>query len=143
MDDQVFAHKALEMCILVWNRHPDNALKTPLSALSLHEMSDISLSHAFFSELHNGQHFRDILRELDIADQDQFDLFDTLDVDGNGYIDLEELVAGIAKLRGDARRSDIISVSLMMRALQADFTSFEKDVSRQLKGLQKSVPVTR
>jgi len=77
--------------------------------------------------------FREILRELDIADEEQLDLFDTLDVDGNGTLDFEELVGGIAKLRGDARRSDVISVSLMARAMQTDLTDFEARVQKQLK----------
>merc|ERR1712113_338998 len=73
-----------------------------------------------------------ILRDLDVADEDQLDLFDTLDVDGGGTIDLEELITGIAKLRGDARRSDIIGVGLIVRAVQLTMNDFYANVMDML-----------
>merc|ERR1719336_2969069 len=82
--------------------------------------------------------FRDILRTLDIPDEEQLDLFDTLDIDGGGTLDLEELVQGIHKLRGDARRSDIVGVSLQMRQMQDEIHSLQKDL-REL--LSKSAAV--
>lgn len=61
-----------------------------------------------------------MLEDLDVSDEDQVDLFDTLDVDGGGTIDLDEMIVGISKLRGDARRSDIVGVSLVVRSIQSD-----------------------
>lgn len=54
------------------------------------------------------------------------DLFDTLDVDGGGTIDLDEMIIGISKLRGDARRSDIVGVGLKVRSIQADLKRLSK-----------------
>merc|ERR1719272_319620 len=81
--------------------------------------SRMEMTPEFFEELREYREFQDILCTLDIADEDQLDLFDTLDVDGGGTLDFEELIMGIAKLRGDARRSDIVSVGLLLRSMQA------------------------
>jgi len=47
-------------------------------------------------------------------------LFDTLDVDGDGSIDIEELCEGISKLRGDARKSDVVALNLMVQKLHQE-----------------------
>jgi len=86
-------------------------------------MGDIDLDAIYSMEItqqefkticeHRG--FRDLLTELDISVEDQKDLFDTLDIDRGGTLDINELISGIAKLRGDARRSDIVAVILSVR----------------------------
>jgi len=58
------------------------------------------------------------LRNLDIDQQDYKKLSDILDPDNSGEISVVELVDGLKRLRGDARRSDIITVDLMVRSLQ-------------------------
>merc|ERR1711972_304575 len=72
--------------------------------------------------------FQDVLRALDIPDEEQLDLFDTLDIDGGGTLDVEELIQGVYKLRGDARRSDIVGMSLQMRHMQEEIHSLQKDL---------------
>jgi len=57
------------------------------------------------------------LRNLDIDEQDYTKLSDILDPDQSGEISVVELVDGLKRLRGDARRSDIITVDLMVRSL--------------------------
>merc|ERR1712039_444046 len=101
------------------------------SSMTLFEVSQIEITPEFFDDLRKYTEFQDILRDLDIADEDQLDLFDTLDVDGGGTIDLEELITGIAKLRGEARRSDIVGVGLIVRAVQLNMNEFE-DTTLQL-----------
>merc|ERR1711920_1050310 len=81
----------------------------------------IEISPDFFHSLCENDRFAEILDDLDVARADQLHLFETLDVDGNGTLDLEELIVGIEKLRGDPRRADIISVNLMLRSLQNTF----------------------
>merc|ERR1712176_1140349 len=73
--------------------------------------------------------FQDLLKDLDIADEDQLDLFETLDVDGGGTIDLEEFVVGLSRLRGDPRRSDIVSVNLIVRSIQMALNKIEETMA--------------
>eukprot|EP00927_Polykrikos_kofoidii_P082302 TRINITY_DN8144_c0_g1_i2.p1 TRINITY_DN8144_c0_g1~~TRINITY_DN8144_c0_g1_i2.p1 ORF type:complete len:698 (+),score=99.18 TRINITY_DN8144_c0_g1_i2:164-2095(+) len=91
-----------------------------------------------FGRLCTVPRFRTLLTELDIAEEDQLDLFDTLDVDVGGTVDKEEMVSGIAKLRGDARRADVISVALALRSLQCAFLRFESDVRSFMKRQERS-----
>merc|ERR1711972_20169 len=51
------------------------------------------------------------------------DLFQTLDVDGSGTLDLEKLIGGLWRLR--ARRSDALGTSLAVQSLQLAVATFE------------------
>jgi len=95
---------------------------------NIDEASGLHITPEFFTFLRTFREFKRLLEDLDIADEDQVDLFDTLDVDGGGTIDLEELVVGISKLRGDARRSDIVGVSLVVRSIQADISGLKESL---------------
>merc|ERR1712018_1081880 len=97
----------------------------------------LRMSPSFFDKLLSMSEFKDILKSLDVAYEDQLDLFETLDVDGGGTIDLEELIVGICKLRGDARRSDIVGVSLIARSLQMAMLRFEERTLAQLRDQSK------
>merc|ERR1712151_816474 len=63
--------------------------------------------------LRNDNDFHNILFDLDISEEDQQDLFETVDAGGDGTIHVVELMIAICKLRGDPKRSDIVSVNLM------------------------------
>jgi len=58
------------------------------------------------------------LEELEIDSADHRYLFDILDNDNTGSIVVSQLVDGLRRLRGDPRRSDIITIDLMVRAIQ-------------------------
>eukprot|EP00928_Gymnodinium_smaydae_P006331 TRINITY_DN12234_c0_g2_i2.p1 TRINITY_DN12234_c0_g2~~TRINITY_DN12234_c0_g2_i2.p1 ORF type:complete len:666 (-),score=101.63 TRINITY_DN12234_c0_g2_i2:122-2119(-) len=58
-----------------------------------------------------------LLDELDIDEVDQQDLFDAMDADGNGRIEIEELVQGVIKMRGKARKVDVVAARLMLKTL--------------------------
>jgi len=58
------------------------------------------------------------LHRLDIDPTDHSFLADILDPQNDGSISVMELIDGLKRLRGEPRRSDIISIDLMVRALQ-------------------------
>jgi len=58
------------------------------------------------------------LHRLDIDPNDHAFLADILDPQNDGSISVLELVNGLKRLRGEPRRSDIISIDLMVRSLQ-------------------------
>merc|ERR1712113_65129 len=114
-------------------------------------VSQLNITPELFDRLRSFREFQNILNDLDISDEDQLDLFDTLDVDGGGTIDLEEFIVGLSKLRGEARRSDIIGVNLIVRSIQSmmsrlvDCTTEQSQIlqsySRQTAKLQQAQPV--
>lgn len=61
---------------------------------------------------------RRALDRLDIDPNDHAYLADILDPQNDGAITVQELVDGLKRLRGEPRRSDIITIDLMVRSLQ-------------------------
>jgi len=61
---------------------------------------------------------KEALNKLDIDPCDHAFLPDILDPQNDGFITVLELLDGVKRLRGEPRRSDIITVDLMVRSLQ-------------------------
>merc|ERR1712203_500380 len=97
-------------------------------------MSLMEITPKMWEDLRNNAQAIEIFHDLDVSDEDQFNMFEMLDVDGDGTLDLEELLEGVAKLRGEARRSDIISVELLLRKLlqEARSESAQKPAARKV-----------
>merc|ERR1712228_173713 len=93
----------------------------------------------FFGELLQMEFFKDLLRELDISDEDMPDLFDTFDVDTNGNLSILELLKGIRFLRGDPRRSDVVGVNLVVQDLHAMVKKMEKEMSTKFLSQQEQI----
>jgi len=72
-----------------------------------------------------------ILADLDIEPQDCLSLSQTLDRNQNGRIDVTELVTGLSRLRGPARRSDIVAVDLAVQSMQTKMDEIWLDHCRR------------
>merc|ERR1719506_379272 len=81
----------------------------------LESMHNMEITREIFAKLCQHPEFTELLCDLDIAEGEHADLFDTLDADGSGTLDVDEFVTGIGKLRGEARKSDMVSVLLKTR----------------------------
>jgi hypothetical protein len=68
------------------------------------------------------------LDELDIDRQDHGRLSDILDPQNDGQVPVLDLIDGIRRLRGFARRSDIVCIDLMIRESQKTSQSHHKDI---------------
>lgn len=60
------------------------------------------------------------LLALDLDPDDNAYLADIMDPDNGGTINVLDLVEGLRRLRGDPRRSDIVTVDLMIRSMQKE-----------------------
>lgn len=69
-----------------------------------------------------------ILHDLELPPEEYESLFEVFDADGGGTLSIEEILLGVKELRGDPRRSDIVSISLRMRAIQEQLKRFEADL---------------
>eukprot|EP00927_Polykrikos_kofoidii_P049661 TRINITY_DN4369_c0_g1_i2.p1 TRINITY_DN4369_c0_g1~~TRINITY_DN4369_c0_g1_i2.p1 ORF type:complete len:645 (+),score=93.48 TRINITY_DN4369_c0_g1_i2:71-2005(+) len=130
-NDEFFASKAKELLELVNSMHDEQTGTSCSSGAA--DFFSREISRAFFQKLCENSRFREILCELDVAEEDQMGLFDTLDVDKGGSLDIEELITGVSKLRGDPRRADIISVGLTVGLLQSNLQDFEGRVLQAFK----------
>eukprot|EP00929_Paragymnodinium_shiwhaense_P077689 TRINITY_DN40043_c0_g1_i1.p1 TRINITY_DN40043_c0_g1~~TRINITY_DN40043_c0_g1_i1.p1 ORF type:complete len:639 (+),score=129.02 TRINITY_DN40043_c0_g1_i1:58-1974(+) len=75
------------------------------------------------------------LQELDISEEDHGRLFDILDADNSGSLMLPEVILGLSRLRGEARRSDTIAIDLMVRSILTKVHKVSKKVDRALAAL--------
>eukprot|EP00929_Paragymnodinium_shiwhaense_P096782 TRINITY_DN58470_c0_g5_i2.p1 TRINITY_DN58470_c0_g5~~TRINITY_DN58470_c0_g5_i2.p1 ORF type:complete len:657 (+),score=110.97 TRINITY_DN58470_c0_g5_i2:112-2082(+) len=71
---------------------------------------------------------RAALEDLDVDPEDHEILSDILDVDQNGSVVIVELLHGIKRLRGNPRRSDIVTVDLLCRSIQHTLNDVHKIV---------------
>mmetsp|Transcript_5820 Transcript_5820/g.16845 ORF Transcript_5820/g.16845 Transcript_5820/m.16845 type:complete len:206 (+) Transcript_5820:2-619(+) len=138
LDMDMFTDAAGSLVRFIWHTHEQiQKGETPelldievkgraLSQAEVERAAVLQITPEFFKTLCSFWEFKHIMEELDISEEDQVGLFDTLDIDGSGTLDLQELIVGIAKLRGEARRSDIVEVGLVARSLQAHVRRLER-----------------
>jgi len=98
------------------------------SAKGLEELLHLSVTRDVFNTFLQDEEVCTILTALDVPEEERLDIFEVLDANGNGTIQLEELLNGVMKLRGDPRRSDVIHVLLVLRSLQEEMQEFKDDV---------------
>lgn len=70
------------------------------------------------------------LHDLDIDPGDHSYLSDILDPDNSGTVRVSEIVDGLRRLRGDPRRSDVVTIDLMVRSLQVELGALHASLSR-------------
>merc|ERR1712151_1063500 len=70
------------------------------------------------------------LHDLDIDPKDHAFLSDILDPDNGGTIGVGEFIDGLQRLRGDPRRSDIVTIDLMVRSIQQSLKQLQCKVTK-------------
>jgi len=80
--------------------------------------SRLSVSKSEFQTIFEEKEIKPLLRDLDISVANSSKLFDILDANQDGIVDIGELADGFLSLRGPANKGDIVSISLMVKAIQ-------------------------
>merc|ERR1719362_1442035 len=100
----------------------------------LHEMMHMSFPrHVIDEVVHKDEQALHALTKLDIDPSDHKYLSDILDPANTGSISILSMVDGLKRLRGEPRRSDIITVDLMIRSSQKkvdDIWRWSKEILR-------------
>jgi hypothetical protein len=135
-DRRRLAFKAMELVEVIlelYSQTPKGSLIRGLDTkcISMEDAPQLEITPELFAEFLKDERVRHLFNDLDVDESNLIDLFDVLDADGGGTLQLEEIILGIAKLRGDARRSDVISVGLVLRSLQNSLQEF-KDVATRV-----------
>merc|ERR1711920_1187242 len=80
---------------------------------------------------------KDLLEDLEISVQNHNKLFDIIDSNGSGSLDIGELIEGLMKLRGPADKGDIVCASLMVRSTQRHLRKVEADMFSRFVALDR------
>merc|ERR1711920_149652 len=64
-------------------------------------------------------------------------LFDIIDANGSGYLDIGELVDGLMRLRGPSDKGDAVGALMSVRSLQRDIKKLEVDLLRSHNNLHR------
>merc|ERR1719195_2143891 len=81
------------------------------------ERKDLPLTKEFYELICEEPSFKRALEDLDITEEDQQQLFDTLDVADQQEITLKEFLNGIKEWRGGPRRTDVMYLKAHARFL--------------------------
>eukprot|EP00931_Biecheleriopsis_adriatica_P072288 TRINITY_DN4642_c0_g1_i1.p1 TRINITY_DN4642_c0_g1~~TRINITY_DN4642_c0_g1_i1.p1 ORF type:complete len:702 (+),score=151.32 TRINITY_DN4642_c0_g1_i1:123-2228(+) len=96
------------------NSKKGGSLRRLMSTLFKAPNVDIS-RQLFIKWLDEDKEFNDILNEASIETSAKAELFNILDADSGGTLDLQELFTGLMHLRGDVTKGDIIGMSMKLR----------------------------
>jgi len=94
------------------------------------EMLRMRVNRETFDSVMMDTTIRQKLQSLDISVTSSYRLFDILDADDSGCIEIGELAEGFMKLRGPADKGDTISCLLTVKALQKTIKEMESDQER-------------
>jgi len=103
----------------------------------------MSVGREGFERVMEDPGIRTVLEDLDICVTSSSKLFDILDSDNSGTLNVEELVEGLMKLRGPADKGDVISSTLTARAVQLTLKSMQQDQEKFGKMVLKALDELR
>lgn len=92
----------------------------------LKHAADVIITRDLFGSVVEEPAVLKLLEELEVHVSNPEALFDALDADCSGALDVTELVQGILRLRGSAEKSDLVASLLGVRAVQARLQAFEE-----------------
>jgi len=81
-----------------------------------------------------------ILEDLEVGVEDTGKVFDTLDVNGDGNLQLHELVNGIMQLRGPADKLDMMRTMQTVQTMKVTLQQIHHHLHRQFPASTKSLP---
>lgn len=123
-DQRFFARKMTSLLFVILETYRDFSCEefeidyTECDPMTLMQRaSALLITPPFLEVLRITPQFVEIMGDLGITEEDTLDLFDTLDVDATGTVDVEELCDGLGKMRGDARRKDTVTINLLIQRM--------------------------
>lgn len=99
-------------------------------SMRVEEVAELEIPRACFKDCMEVPDAREALLNLDIGEEDHAHLDDILDPDQSGSISILEFMDGVARLRGLPRRSDVITVELILRSVQQSLKDLGGEVKR-------------
>jgi len=131
-DKKKMSGKSIELIFLLWSEvQKANIGNTSFIAgkFDLQEAMQLEITKAIFETAVHQKRAQIVLHDLELPPEEYETLFEVFDADGGGTLTIEEILQGIKELRGNPRRSDVVSIALRMRAVQEQLKRVEADVT--------------
>jgi len=97
--------------------------------------NEISVSKELFLLMVQDRSVQNLMDDLELP-PDRATLFDSIDADGSGTLQLGELVQGLLKIRGELNKSDTVAALLATKALQNVVVEMRSKVDELSKSMQ-------
>jgi len=109
---------------------------SPDSGPEEEETLQMAVSRPVFEEVMQDPKVIAILEDLEIGVTSSSKLFDIIDSNGSGLLDVGELIEGLMKLRGPADKGDVVCASLMVRSVQRELQRLDVEMLERHRVLQ-------
>merc|ERR1712232_992711 len=94
------------------------------------EFQDVTITREVFKDWLQDSDLTELLEEMDIGTANKTELFDVLDCDLSGELEVTEVVRGLMKLRGPSEKSDTVAALLGIRYM----TSLIEEIHERTSG---------
>ncbi|CAJ1398546.1 unnamed protein product [Effrenium voratum] len=117
-DEKLLAARVTRFITCILKYSDRGELKHARFSEAVNELFEIEVARSVIDSTIKDPEAIQVLNDLDIHPQDRARLSDIFDPDNGGTVQLSDVAAGIRRLRGEPRRSDIVCVDLMIRTIQ-------------------------
>uniref|UniRef100_A0A7S4WCJ3 EF-hand domain-containing protein n=1 Tax=Alexandrium monilatum TaxID=311494 RepID=A0A7S4WCJ3_9DINO len=125
----------------VWDKVRSSVYREPDSrreASMEEETMQMAVSREVFEEVLQDPKVALILEDLEISITDRAKLFDIIDANGSGHLDVGEIIEGLMKLRGPADKGDVVCAALMVRSVQREIERLDLEMQERHRALQET-----
>mmetsp|Transcript_58202 Transcript_58202/g.138595 ORF Transcript_58202/g.138595 Transcript_58202/m.138595 type:complete len:913 (+) Transcript_58202:99-2837(+) len=123
------AHRVCEKLFMVDNQEDIRKILSDCAADDV-EDKGMAISREMFLTVVQDPEVQRLMDDLDIP-PDRAHLFDILDADGSGVLEVTELIQGLLRVRGEAKKSDVVAAVLGVRAVQEMLRQLATSVLQQ------------
>jgi len=102
-------------------------LNKPSKLFAQDGMHDMEITKEMFLLIIQDRSVQKLMNELDLP-PDRANMFEIIDADGSGTLQLAELLHGLLKMRGDISKSDAVAAYLATKAVQNMLTEIKEDL---------------
>eukprot|EP00435_Cladocopium_sp_Y103_P051375 s638_g15.t3 len=130
--------------LLVSKVHSCKVLEKPVPHHELPEIispateENIAITKELFLLVIQDRSVQALMDDLELP-RDRANLFEIIDADGSGTLQVVELVQGLLKIRGEVSKSDTVASYLATKSLQETVHFFKEDFSRQFAELRSEL----
>jgi len=99
-------------------------------------MARVEIERSVFELAMSEPDMLEILEELDICVEDTSKVFDTLDSNGDGSLQMNELVEGLMQMRGPADKLDMMQMAVTVRQMQVSVKELQRALHHKMETTQ-------